>query len=278
VVGVQSIQNTLNNMATKVVLITGGARGIGASVAEYMAQAGAGAVVITDVLDDTGEELARTLSRQYASKILYMHLDVTDEEAWAHTVQSVVSQTGGLDVLVNNAGIEFASLIEDYSYAEYKKLMAVNADGVFLGCREAVRAMKPGAAAGKGGVIINMSSVAGIVGATGYTAYGGSKGFVRILSKHLAVECGKMGYGIRVNSVHPGLIETEMGAKVFDDFVNMGLVETTDDAIAAVKQLTPLGHIGKVEDVAAAVVYLASDAASYVTGVELSIDGGWAAG
>jgi 3alpha(or 20beta)-hydroxysteroid dehydrogenase len=271
-----NILNT-NDLTGKVALITGGARGIGASVAEHMANAGAAAVIITDLLDREGEEQASVLGSKYSSRVMYMHQDVTGEDAWAQTVRNIVSEAGGLDILVNNAGIEIAKTIENYSYSDYKKQMAVNSDGVFLGCREAVRAMKPGGIAGNGGSIINLSSIAGLVGLAGFTVYGGAKGFVRLLTKHLAVECGRLKYGIRVNSVHPGLIETAMGDQVFDYFVEMGFAETTDEATAAVKEATPLGTTGRVEDVAAAIVYLASDAASYVTGLELAVDGGWSA-
>lgn len=261
----------------KVVMISGAARGIGATVAEHMAKADAAAVILTDLLDNEGREHVKHLQSKYSSRFSYFHQDVADEHAWAEIVRQIVEDNGGLDVLVNNAGVEIASLIENYSYSDYKKQMAVNSDGVFLGCREAIRAMKPGGIAGRGGSIINLSSIAGLIGLPGYSVYGGSKGFVRLITKHLAVECGRLGYGIRVNSVHPGLIETKMGNKVIDDFVRMGLAASAAEATAAVEKSTPLGRLGQVDDIAAGITYLASDASSYVTGTELIIDGGWAA-
>jgi 3alpha(or 20beta)-hydroxysteroid dehydrogenase len=266
-----------NDLTNKVVMVTGAARGIGAAVAECMARAGAATVAITDIDVGVGEKFAAELNEKYASKVLFFPLDVTDELAWSEVVRNVVAAAGGFDILVNNAGIEIANLIENYSYSDYKKQMSVNSDGVFLGCREAIRAMKPRGQAGKGGSIVNLSSIAGFIGLPGFSVYGGAKGFVRLISKHLAVECAKLGYGIRVNSVHPGLIETDMGNQVCEHFVGMGLAETTDEATQAVENATPMGKLGKVDDVAAAVTYLASDSASYVTGAELAVDGGWAA-
>lgn len=266
-----------NNLTGKVALITGGARGIGAAVAEYMAKAGAKSVVITDILDDAGQERIEFLQRKYDAQFSYHHHDTTDELAWSDTISKVVKEHGGLSVLVNNAGIETAALIENYSYSDYKNQMAVNSDGVFLGCREAIRAMKPGGISGQGGSIINLSSIAGLIGLPGYSVYGGSKGFVRLMTKHLAVECARLGYGIRVNSVHPGLIKTPMGDKVIKDFVSMGLAASANEATLAVTQATPMGRLGSVEEIAAGILYLASDASSYVTGTELVIDGGWAA-
>lgn len=266
-----------NNLTGKVVLITGAARGIGASTAEYMARAGAASVIITDVLDNEGQDLSKVLGEKYSSKIVYLHQDVTDEEAWVETVSQVVMDNGGFDILINNAGIEISNLIENYSYSDYKKQIAVNTDSIFLGCREAIRAMKPGGIAGRGGSITNLSSIAGFIGLPGYSVYGGTKGFVRLMTKHLAVECARLGYGIRINSVHPGLIRTEMGNKVIDDFVKMGLATSVTEASSAVEQATPLGSLGTVDDVAAGILYLSSDAARYITGTELAIDGGWSA-
>lgn len=266
-----------NDLSGKVVLVTGAARGIGAAVAEYMAAAGAATVVITDILDQQGEQLRQRLQEQYSSQILYFHQDVTEEAGWESLVEQVVASTGRFDVLVNNAGIEIAHTIDNYSYSDYKKQMAVNADAVFLGCRQAIIAMKPDGIAGRGGSIINLSSIGGLIGLPGFSVYGGTKGFVRSISKHLAVECAKLGRGIRVNSVFPGLIETDMGDQVLDHFINMGLAENKEDASRAVTDSTPMGALGKVDDIATAIVYLASDAASYITGAELSVDGGWAA-
>lgn len=264
------------DLTGKVALISGASRGIGAETARALASAGA-KVVLCDVLDKEGRELVASLTRAHGDKAWYFHLDVTDEAGWQSVMQETVSVAGGLDIVVNNAGIEVSDLIENFAYDDFRRQIAVNVDGVFLGCREAVRAMKPGGIAGRGGSIVNLSSIAGLVGAPGYSVYGGSKGFVRMMSKHLAVECGRLQYGIRVNSVHPGLIETKMGAKVLDDFVRMGLVQSVEQATQAVKALTPLGTFGTCKDIADGIVYLSSDNARYVTGTEFVIDGGWSA-
>ena len=177
-----------------------------------------------------GEKFAAELTGRYFSKVLYLHHDVVDEESWERTVNKVVSEHGRLDVLVNNAGIEYSGFIENIDFAAYKRQQAVNEDGVFLGCSEAIRVMKHDGISGKGGSRINLSSIAGITGGVGLSAYGGTKGFVRALSKHLAVECGTLGYGIRVNSIFPGLIQTDMATKVFDNMCTMGLATSTEDA------------------------------------------------
>jgi 3alpha(or 20beta)-hydroxysteroid dehydrogenase len=143
--------------------------------------------------------------------------------------------------------------------------------------KAAANVMKPGAEAGKGGSIINLSSVAGLIGVPGHSAYGASKGAVRLYTKHAAVEFGKLGYHIRVNSVHPGLIKTAMGEQAFQDFVDVGLAATIDEAKEVIKTMTPLGKLGEVEDIAQMVLFLASDAANFITGAEFTVDGGMSA-
>jgi NAD(P)-dependent dehydrogenase (short-subunit alcohol dehydrogenase family) len=266
-----------DSLAGKVVLVTGAGRGIGAGIAEHMAAAGASAVVITDVVINDDDQLIERLNKDYEADISFYKLDVTDETSWSRVVKEVVSLYGSLDVVVNNAGVEIAELLENYSLEQYKKQMSVNSDGLFLGCREAVRAMKPGGISGSGGSVINLSSIAGLIGLPGFSVYGGSKGFVRLFTKHMAVECARLNYGIRVNSIHPGLIETDMGNQVCEHFVAMGFAADESEAMDMVKASTPLGQLGKVDDIAAAAVYLASDASGYVTGTELVVDGGWAA-
>jgi NAD(P)-dependent dehydrogenase (short-subunit alcohol dehydrogenase family) len=203
-----------------------------------------------------------------------MQQDVCDEQRWQVVVDTTVTELGGLDVLVNNAGIYVGGTLESNSLEEVNRVHKINVDSIFLGMKYGVQAMKPEGPAGNGGSIINLSSVAGLVGAPGHSAYGSTKGAVRLYSRHAAAEFGALGYGVRVNSVHPGLIDTEMGAAVFQDFVDIGLVQTVEEAREYVLGMTSLGRLGSAEDVANMVLFLASDASSYCTGGEFVVDGG----
>ncbi len=160
---------------------------------------------------------------------------------------------------------------------DLRRLTDVNVNGVLLGHKHAISAMRPDGAAGRGGSIINLSSVAGLAGFMGLGAYSASKGAVRILSKTAAVECGQLGYGIRVNSVHPGLVETEMGNKLVSDYVGLGVFPDFDTGLEAFRSQHPIGRIGKPRDVANAALFLASDLSTWITGAELAVDGGMTA-
>lgn len=259
----------------KTVLITGGARGIGAECAHVLADAGA-AVMITDVLSDIGHKTAGTI-RERGGKAAYLDLDVTSESAWQSCIDATLSTFGGFDVLVNNAGIGRMDPIGDTTIEDFRRMMAVNGEGVFLGMKHAVAAMRPGAKAGRGGAIVNISSLAGIVGFPWISAYGASKGAVRIMTKDVAVECGKLGYGIRCNSVHPSVIETDMGDIFIEQNTRLAGGATIDEVRKAFKAMHPIGRFGSVRDVANAVRFLASDASAWITGTELVVDGGFAA-
>ena len=187
-----------------------------------------------------------------------MRLDVTSEADWESAVAAVMGELGALDVLVNNAGIYNRALVEDTTLEEWERVMDVNSTGVFLGTKHAIPAMRRSG----GGSIVNMSSVAGLVGSRTQTVYNASKGAVRLLTKSTAVQYAAD--GIRANSVHPGVIETDM----------MKEVVRNEDERATRMSLTPIGRFGTAEDVAHGVLFLASDEASYVTGAELVIDGG----
>jgi NAD(P)-dependent dehydrogenase (short-subunit alcohol dehydrogenase family) len=256
----------------KVALVTGGARGLGAEIAAALLQLGA-CVMITDVLDDVGRRTQSELVALHSGCVEFMHHDVTREADWVTAVAEAVRRFGGLDVLVNNAGIETAAFLADCELAEFQRTMAVNVDGVFLGIKHAIRAMRPGAAAGKGGSIVNLSSVAGLIGQPTLGAYCASKGAVRLLTKAAAVECARLGYGIRVNSVHPGVVKTEMGTNVVRNFAKLGLVPDEATADALLQSLHPLGY-GQPSDVANAVLFLAGDASRWITGAEIVTDGG----
>jgi 3alpha(or 20beta)-hydroxysteroid dehydrogenase len=253
----------------KVALISGSARGLGAAMAETLAAGGA-KIIIADVLDSVGRDTAGALG---ADNAMFVHLDVTKEEDWEAAVAAAVKRFGGIDVVVNNAGIETASLLENCTLEEFNLTMNVNVSGVFLGVKHAIRAMKPGGISGRGGSIINISSAAGLKTAVGLGAYCTSKGGVRLLSKAAAVECGRLNYGIRVNSIHPGLIKTEMGIKTLKDYVRLGLFPDEASVETAFVNAHLLG-LGRPQDIANGVYYLASEASKWITGIELSIDGG----
>src|SRR5579885_3386347 len=203
----------------KVALVTGAARGIGAAIATALAASGA-AVLVTDVLESEGRQTVQSI-RDAGGRAEFFKHDVTDEAQWEAAVASAVKQLGGLDVLVNNAGIETAAFLTQCSLGDFKRVMDVNVNGVFLGVKHAARAMAPGGAAGKGGAIVNLSSVAGLIGTSGHIAYHTSKGAVRLLTKAAAIECAQLGTGIRVNSVHPAIVQTDMGTNFIRHFVDL---------------------------------------------------------
>jgi NAD(P)-dependent dehydrogenase (short-subunit alcohol dehydrogenase family) len=259
----------------KVALVTGAAGGIGSACVSALAHAGA-KVMATDLDGKACEAVAFSLEA-HGFDVKSMQQDVCDEGRWEEVIASTVRELGGLDIIVNNAGIYQGGTLEQNSLEEVNRVHRVNVDSIFLGMKYGVAAMKPEGMAGNGGSIINISSVAGLVGTPGHTAYGSTKGAVRLYTKHAAAEFGALGYGIRVNSVHPGLIDTEMGAAVFQDLVDIGLVDTVEQGREYVLGLIPLDRLGTVDDVAGMVVFLGSDAASYVTGAEFVVDGGLSA-
>ncbi|SDH55307.1 SDR family NAD(P)-dependent oxidoreductase [Microbacterium pygmaeum] len=234
----------------RVCLVTGGSRGIGEAYVRALHDAGA-RLVIADILDTDGEQLRAELG----DHARFVHLDVTDETQWDAAVQASVAAFGGIDVLVNNAGIANAAPIEHLTTAKWDAVIAVNLTGTFFGCRAVVPVMK---AQGRGS-IINISSVEGMRGSPGLHGYTAAKFGVRGLSQSLAVELGP--FGIRVNSVHPGFIRTQMTTRI-------------DPARLEI----PLGRPGEASDVAGTVVFLASDASSFTSGAEFVVDGGMIAG
>jgi 3alpha(or 20beta)-hydroxysteroid dehydrogenase len=249
----------------KVALVTGAAQGLGRAIADTLAQFGA-RVMYTDLtaINDVPPGCAAT------------KLDVTDETQWEQVVAHTVTTLSGLDILVNNAGILASAPFTDMDLSTFERVMKINVTGVFLGIKHAARAMRPGGSAGQGGSIVNMSSVAGINGSVLFGAYGTSKGAVRTMTKDAAIEFQALGYGIRVNSVHPAVINTDMGDAVFSDYA--ALTGSVEASKALIDQMTPMKRIGTPQEVANAVRYLASDASSYTTGAELVVDGGMVAG
>ena len=243
----------------KVALISGAARGMGAEEARIFAREGA-SVVIGDISEEEGQAVEAQIS-EAGGQALFVRLDVTQENDWTRAVDLAVSRYGKLDILVNNAGISSRSFTDDTGIDGWDKIMEVNSKGVFLGTRAAVPKMLEAG----GGSIINISSIMGLVGsAGGHPAYNASKGAVRIFSKAMAVRHGKD--NIRVNSVHPGFMPP----------MTSGIAYDQDQRRQSLDQ-TPLGREGRIEEVANAVLFLASDEASYITGAELAVDGGFTA-
>jgi NAD(P)-dependent dehydrogenase (short-subunit alcohol dehydrogenase family) len=225
-------------------------------------------VAVADVNEAGAGETVRRIEAKGGVAIV-LKLDVTSEIDWQAAVDAAMARLGRLDILVNNAGMEIVKLIPETTLADWRRLMSVNLDGVFLGIKTAVAAMRKTG----GGSIVNISSVAGINGYARQSAYCASKGGVRLLSKSAAVECAEQGWNIRVNSVHPGVIDTPMARSL--------LAGSPPDVAAQrferLKALHPVGHLGEPGDIAAAVLYLASDASKFVTGTELVVDGGMTA-
>ena len=253
-------------------LITGAARGLGAGIAAAFAKAGA-SIVIADLLEADGEATAASL-RKAGAKATFVKLDVTDEPSWERAIARTIADLGGLDVVVNNAGIEVSALVVDIDPVSLRKMLDVNIVGVALGMKHGFRAMRPNGSAGKGGSILNIASVAATIAFPGIAGYSGTKSAVDRMTRIAAVESGKLGYGVRVNCMYPGLVATQMGIKLAEDIVALGLAPNVDAAIGNVVGLTPLGRLGEVVDMADAAVFLASDAARFITGIGLPVDGG----
>lgn len=259
----------------KAALVTGGARGLGAEIARAFAQVGA-KVLVTDVLDEVGSATVTEI-RAAGGQAEYLHHDVTDEAQWQAAVAHAVASFGRLDVLANNAGIERMQFVTECSVEEFRKILDVNVIGVFLGIKHCVRAMRPGGSSGHGGSIVNLSSIAGLIGVTALHAYCASKGAVRLLTKSSAVECAQRKTGVRVNSIHPGVIETQMASDFLQHFVDLKIMPDYAAAEAAFKAANPMGFFGVPSDVASAALFLASDASRFVTGTEIVVDGGYTA-
>lgn len=250
----------------KVAIVSGGASGIGRSCALRLAEQGA-TVMVTDIQDDAGAETV-ALIREASGQADYMPHDVADEQAWTDVVAKTIANMGRLDILVNNAGIAIGGSIVDMTLADWQRQQSINLDGVFLGVKHAIPAMRDSG----GGSIINMSSVAGLKGAASLAAYNATKGGVRLFTKGVALECAQNQWNIRVNSVHPGIIDTPIWGKINPEMSEDGEPALDPDAIAALA--VPSGQLGTALDIANAVLFLASDDSSYMTGTEVVVDGG----
>ncbi|MBL8674316.1 MAG: glucose 1-dehydrogenase [Rhodospirillales bacterium] len=253
----------------RVAIVTGGASGIGAACVRMLARAGA-SVVVADIQEETGRRLAAGIG----PRAWFQALDVASEAGWRRVVDATLERFERLDILVNNAGISGGQgTVEDTTVEAWERVHAVNLDGVFLGCKFAIEAMRrtgPAKPDG-GGAIVNISSIAGLIGGAGPCAYTASKGAVRLLTKSVALHCAEKRHGIRCNSVHPGGIDTP----IFEPFWQLAGREQGKAFIGAAH---PIGHMGEPEDIAEAVLYLASDRAKFITGAELVADGGITSG
>lgn len=254
---------TTGRVAGKKALITGGAQGLGAAMARRLAEEGA-KVSIADLNIDGAERLAAEINAEHGAGTAFAHhLDVRDEARWIYVLEEADGAMGGLSVLVNNAGISKGGNIEQLSYEDWKLVMGVNVDGVFLGTKHALKYMKDH----QPGSIINISSIAGLIAAHNSPAYNASKAAVWLLSKGIALHCAKQGWDIRSNSIHPTFIDTP----ILDPLRQMLGKEVAEGKLA--RQI-PLGRIGEPNDIANAVLYLASDESRFMTGAELKLDGG----
>lgn len=242
-------------LSGKVALVTGGSSGLGRAICHRFAAEGA-SVVIADIDEATGVELATEIG----DAARFERLDVTLETDWTR----VMTRLGPLDILVNNAGITTLGSIEDVTLEQFRNEFEVDVIGVFLGCKAGVAKMKSGA----GGSIINMSSMTGVRAQADLVAYNGAKAAVTHMTKSVALHCAKQGYGIRCNSVHPGLIRTPIIDKV------LAQSDDPDSVYASWMEVLPIGRLGTPEEVAAICVYLASDESAFATGAEFRIDGG----
>ncbi len=258
-------------VAGKVAIVTGAASGIGRMSAIRLGQEGA-KLAIADLNVVDGQSATQEIG-DAGGDAIFVELDVTNENQWKAVIAEVLEQFGRLDVIVNCAGISISHSVEDTPLEEWEQIMSVNADGVFLGTKYAIEAMKKNGPAG--GSIVNISSAYGMIGEALNAAYCASKGAVMNFTKSAALHCGKSGYNIRVNSVHPGVVRTPMTDVEIDEIVEAKGYGSVEEAVKTEwAPAHPIGRIGEPIDIANGIVYLASDESSFMTGAELVIDGG----
>ena len=259
----------MSRVSNKIAIVTGGSSGIGRGCAIRLAEEGA-KVAVTDIDAEMGAQTVSLITNAGGAAQFFEH-DVTREDDWQRVVEEVQRKWGGLNILVNNAGIGIGGSILDMSLSDWQRQQAINLDGVFLGVRSAIPIMIESGS----GSIINMSSVAGLKGSPNLSAYNATKGGVRLFTKGVALECAQMRWPVRVNSVHPGVIDTPIWTKVNPEYFEEG--ENMVDIDQMATDSVPTGEVGYPQDIANGVLYLASDESRYVTGTELVIDGGLSA-
>lgn len=260
----------------RVAFISGGLRGIGLACAErFLAE---GAEVVLSDLDAEGSEVASATLARLGQAASYISANVAKEEDWERAVVHVRERHGALHILVNNAGIDLTGPVETLSLEGWRRIMAINVDGVFLGTKHFVPLLAEGGAAVKGGAsIINVSSIMGLVGYNEVSAYNASKGAVRLFTKGIAIEFAQKKTPIRANSLHPGFVLTPLLNAGFQRWVDAGFAEKPQDLIDTMAATTPIGRLADPSELASAAFFLASEDSSYMTGAELVIDGGWTA-
>lgn len=268
----------MNRCEDKVVHITGAGQGIGQGIANAFAEEGA-FVYVSDMNAENAQATANAITEQ-GGQAVGMGLDVTSPGDWDAAIKKIAEEKGRLDVLVNNAGIETIATIADITYEQWRVTQDVNVDGVFRGIKASLDLLKvAGGDTPSGASVINLSSIAGLVGVTDQVAYNTSKGAVRLMTKAMAVEFASHGYNIRVNSIHPGVIGTAMMDTVYETWQKNNTVGTQDmdEVKEIVVNMHPLKRIGTPKDIAMGAIYLGSNESGFVTGTELVIDGGWVA-
>lgn len=266
----------MSRLGGRVAFVTGALRGIGLAIAERYLAEGA-KVVLADLKPATDPEVAGTLQRLGAAAS-YVQLDVAQEAGWAAAAASVRAVHGRLDILVNNAGVDCVGPVETLPLESWRRIMGINVDGVFLGTKHFTTLLsETGKGTPAGASIINVSSIMGLVGYAETSAYNTSKGAVRLFTKATAIEFAKKRMAIRVNSIHPGFVLTPLLEIGMQRWVDQGLAPNAQVLIDSLDSATPLGRIARVEEIAGAAYFLASDDSSYCTGSELVVDGGWTA-
>ncbi|TWX64310.1 glucose 1-dehydrogenase [Colwellia demingiae] len=250
-------------LENKLALVTGGASGIGEAICVRFVKEGA-RVIIADIDHERGEDLAQKLG----DKANFIKLDVKNPQQWQLAIEKIIIRYDRLDILVNNAGIAIPGNVENCTFEDWQLTQSINSDGVFLGCQQAIKAMKD-----VGGSIINVSSIEGIIGEPKLAAYNASKGAVRIFTKSAALHCAQNNYNIRINSLHPGYVITPMVSKAIAELSDTDATEFQQRVLSNI----PLKRMAEPHEIASAALFLVSDDSSYMTGAELVIDGGYTA-
>lgn len=266
----------MNRLEGRVALVTGALRGIGLAAAERMLDEGA-IVVLTD-LAQADDARVRALLERLGTAASYARLDVACEADWRSAAALIRAQHRRLDILVSNAGVDCTTRVEEIDLADWHRIMAVNVDGLFLGTKHCAALLSETGLTTHGGAsIVSVSSIMGLVGIADASAYNTSKGAVRLFCKATAIEFARKRMAIRVNSLHPGFVRTQLLEVGLQGWVDQGLADSAQAMIDGLGEQTPLGRIAEPSEIAAAIAFLASDDASYITGAELTIDGGWTA-
>lgn len=260
----------------RVALVTGGLRGIGEAAVARLISAGA-RVIVTDI-EAADADATKTAMAEFGERATYRRLDVASESDWSAVVAAVKDDEGRLDVLINNAGVDCVGAVEDITHEAWRRIMSINVDGVFYGVKHCTPLLaETGADTPAGSSVVNVSSIMGIVGYSETSAYNASKGAVRLFTKATAVEFAQKQYPIRVNSVHPGFVQTPLLNQGMQRWVDQGMAPTVEALVSQLGEATPIGRVAAPEEIAAAIFFLASDDSSYCTGSELVVDGGWTA-